>query len=128
MAKIEKPLPNTKTTVEIQGEVEIEEAIKDVEEVQTDQGPVEIAMDEEGGAEVSFDPAVAAPQGGEDHYSNLAEFLGDDVLDDLGSKLTDDYRDYRNSRKDWEDSYREGQIFQDLNIIEEPNLLEAHQA
>jgi len=109
MAKIDKPLPNTKTTVEIPGEVEIEEAIKEnVEEVQTDKGPVEIEMTEEGGAEVSFDPAAASPEGGEDHYANLAEFLGDDILDDLGSKLTDDYRDYRNSRKDWEDSYREG--------------------
>ena len=75
MAKIDKPLPNTKTTVEIPGEVEIEEAIQEnVEEVQTDKRPVEIAMDEEGGAEVSFDPAVASPEGGEDHYSNLAEF------------------------------------------------------
>jgi hypothetical protein len=109
MAKIEKPLPNTKTTVEIPGEVEIEDAIKEnVEEVQTDKGPVEIEMTEEGGAEVSFDPSAASPEGGEDHYANLAEFLGDDILDDLGSKLTDDYRDYRNSRKDWEDSYREG--------------------
>ena len=109
MAKIDKPLPNTKTTVEIPGEVEIEEAIKEnVEEVQTDKGPVEIEMTEEGGAEVSFDPSAASPEGGEDHYANLAEFLGDDILDDLGSKLTDDYRDYRNSRKDWEDSYREG--------------------
>ena len=109
MADIDKSLPNQKTTVTIPGEVEIEEAIQEnVEEVQTDKGPVEIAMDEEGGAEVSFDPAVASPEGGEDHYSNLAEFLGDDILDDLGSKLTDDYRDYRNSRKDWEDSYRDG--------------------
>jgi len=109
MAKIDKPLPNTKTTVEIPGEVEIEEAIKEnVEEVQTDKGPVEIEMTEEGGAEVSFDPSAASPEGGEDHYANLAEFLGDDILDDLGSKLTDDYTDYRNSRKDWEDSYREG--------------------
>jgi len=109
MAKIDKPLPNTKTTVEIPGEVEIEEAIQEnVEEVQTDKGPVEIEMTEEGGAEVSFDPSAASPEGGEDHYANLAEFLGDDILDDLGSKLTDDYTDYRNSRKDWEDSYREG--------------------
>ena len=109
MAKIDKPLPNTKTTVEIPGEVEIEEAIQEkVQQVDTEGKPVEIEMTEEGGAEVSFDPAAASPEGGEDHYANLAEFLGDDILDDLGSKLTDDYRDYRNSRKDWEDSYREG--------------------
>ena len=29
MADIDKPLPNTKTTVELPGEVEIEEAIKE---------------------------------------------------------------------------------------------------
>ena len=109
MAKIDKPLPNTKTTVEIPGEVEIEEAVQEkIQEVDSQGKPVEIEMTEEGGAEVSFDPAAATPEGGEDHYANLAEFLGDDILDDLGSKLTDDYRDYRNSRKDWEDSYREG--------------------
>ena len=57
MATIDKPLPNTKTTVDVPGEVEIEEAIKEkVEEVETKGGPVEIEMTEEGGAEVSFDP------------------------------------------------------------------------
>ena len=45
MAEIDKPLPNTKTTVEVPGEVEIEEAIKEkVEEVETQGGPVEIEM------------------------------------------------------------------------------------
>ena len=39
MADIDKPLPNTKTTVEVPGEVEIEEAIKEkVEEVETQGG------------------------------------------------------------------------------------------
>ena len=48
MADIDKPLPNTKTTVEVPGEVEIEEAIKEkVEEVETQGGPVEIEMTEE---------------------------------------------------------------------------------
>ena len=59
MAEIDKPLPNTKTTVEVPGEVEIQEAIKEnVEQVETKGGPVEIEMTEEGGAEVSFDPKV----------------------------------------------------------------------
>jgi hypothetical protein len=58
---IDKPLPNTKTTVEVPGEVEIQEAVKEnVEEIQEKGGPVEIEMTEEGGAEVSFDPKVAA--------------------------------------------------------------------
>ena len=51
MATIDKPLPNTKTTVEVPGEVEVAEEIKEkVEEVETKGGPVEIEMTEEGGA------------------------------------------------------------------------------
>ena len=109
MADIDKSLPNQKTTVKLPGEEEIEEAIQEnIKEVDAEGQPVEVTMTEEGGAEVSFDPAAAAVEGGEDHAANLAEFLDDSVLDKLGAKLTDDYRDYRNSRKDWEDSYREG--------------------
>ena len=90
MATIDKPLPNTKTTVEVPGEVEIQEAIKEnVEEIQEKGGPVEIEMTEEGGAEVSFDPKVASQEGGQDHYENLAEFLGDEILEPLGSKMVD---------------------------------------
>ena len=76
MATIDKPLPNTKTTVEVPGEVEIQEAIKEnVEEIQEKGGPVEIEMTEEGGAEVSFDPKVASPEGGENHFENLGELI-----------------------------------------------------
>ena len=96
MATIDKSLPNQKTTVELPGEAEIEEAIKEkVEEVQTEGGPVEIEMTEEGGAEVSFDPKVASPSGGQDHFENLAEFLGDGILDELGTKLSDQYTEYK---------------------------------
>ena len=109
MATIDKSLPNQKTTVELPGEAEIEEAVKEkVEEIQTEGGPVEIEMTEEGGAEVSFDPAVASVEGGQDHFENLAEFIGDDTLDELGSKLYDQYTEYKESRGDWEQSYREG--------------------
>ena len=109
MATIDKSLPNQKTTVELPREAEIEEAVKEkVEEVQTEGGPVEIEMTEEGGAEVSFDPAVASVEGGQDHFENLAEFIGDDTLDELGSKLYDQYTEYKESRGDWEQSYREG--------------------
>ena len=109
MATIDKPLPNTKTTVEVPGEVEIQEAIKEnVEEIQEKGGPVEIEMTEEGGAEISFDPKVASEEGGQDHYENLAEFLGDEILEPLGSKLVDQYREYKESRGDWEETYRNG--------------------
>ena len=109
MATIDKPLPNTKTTVDVPNAVEVEEAIQEnVEEIQEKGGPVEIEMTEEGGAEVSFDPKVAAVEGGQDHFENLAEFLGEEILDPLGTKLVEQYNEYKESRGDWEQSYREG--------------------
>ena len=109
MAEIDDALPNTKTTVELPGEAEIiQEQENQIEQIETEGGPVEITMDEDGGAEISFDPKIAAPEGGEDHNANLAEFLEDDVLDPLGSDLYNQYVDYKESRGDWEDSYREG--------------------
>jgi hypothetical protein len=109
MAEIDDALPNTKTTVELPGEAEIiQEQENQIEQVETEGGPVEITMDEDGGAEISFDPKIAAPEGGEDHNANLAEFLEDDVLDPLGNDLYNQYVEYKESRGDWEDSYREG--------------------
>ena len=109
MATIDKALPNTRTELEIPGEQEIEQVVTEAQEIAADQpGPVEIIETEDGGAEISFEPQAAVPEGGEDHFSNLAEFLEDDVLDPLGAKLTADYTDYRNSRKDWEETYRNG--------------------
>ena len=109
MAEIDDALPNTKTTVELPGEAEIiQEQENQIEQVETEGGPVEITMDEDGGAEISFDPKIAAPEGGEDHNANLAEFLEDDILDPLGNDLYNQYVEYKESRGDWEDSYREG--------------------
>jgi hypothetical protein len=109
MAEIDDALPNTKTTVELPGEAEIiQEQENQIEKVETEGGPVEITMDEDGGAEISFDPKIAAPEGGEDHNANLAEFLEDDILDPLGNDLYNQYVEYKESRGDWEDSYREG--------------------
>jgi hypothetical protein len=65
-------------------------------------------MDEDGGAEISFDPSLAAPQGGEDHYANLADFLDESILVDIGSTLEEQYKDYRSSRQDWETTYTNG--------------------
>ena len=109
MAEIDDALPNTKTTVELPSATEIiQEQENQIQQVEGEGGPVEITMDEEGGAEISFDPKVASPEGGEDHNANLAEFLDDDVLDPLGNDLYNQYVEYKESRGDWEDSYREG--------------------
>jgi hypothetical protein len=107
MAEIDKSLPNTKTTIEIPGQAETEQLIQ--EQVEQSQDPsVEINMDEEGGAEISFDPSSAVQMGGEDHYANLAEFLDDDVLVEVGSDLQEKYTDYKSSRQDWEQAYTNG--------------------
>jgi hypothetical protein len=105
MAEIDKSLPNTKTTIEIPGQAEVEQTIQ--EEIPQD-SPVEINMSEDGGAEISFDPSVASIPGGEDHYANLAEFLDESILTDIGSELDEKYNDYRSSRQDWEMAYTNG--------------------
>jgi hypothetical protein len=107
MAEIDKSLPNTKTTIEVPGQTEIDQSIQDQAEQEQDSS-VEINMDEDGGAEISFDPSLAAPQGGEDHYANLADFLDESILVDIGSTLEEQYKDYRSSRQDWETTYTNG--------------------
>ena len=65
-------------------------------------------MDEEGGAEIAFDPRAITEEGGQDHFENLADFLGEQVLEPLGAKMVDQYNEYKESRGDWEDTYRNG--------------------
>ena len=53
MAEIDKSLPNTKTTIEIPGQTEVDQTIQ--EQVEQAQDPsVEINMNEDGGAEISL--------------------------------------------------------------------------
>ena len=110
MSEIDKSLPNSRTEIEIPGEQEIQEGIEqEIQSESQEQGPVEITPTEDGGAEISFDPKAMGPkEGAQDHFANLADFLDDDVLDPVGAKLTSDYLDYRSSRKDWEDTYKNG--------------------
>ena len=106
MADIDKALPNTKTTIDIPGQAEVEQTIQ--ENIQQPQSPVEITPTEDGGAEISFDPQLASMEGGQDHNANLAEFLNDDVLGEVGSDLQEKYTDYKTSRQDWEMTYVKG--------------------
>jgi len=103
MAEIDKPLPNVNVTDEAFVETEVETPIED--NVKTED--VEVTMDEEGGAEVSFDPSTG-PLESTDHFQNLAEVMDDQDLDELGTSLFDKYTEYKESRGDWEQSYREG--------------------
>jgi len=102
MADIEKGLPN-------EPELNVEDVAVDtvVEDIKEEPKEVEVMETADGGAEISFDPNAVEPVSSS-HDQNLAELLDDTILDPLGAKLVDDYKDYRASRKDWEDCYRNG--------------------
>jgi hypothetical protein len=107
---IDKALPNEpRKEFNIPGEEEIQETL--VEEVKAEQespDDVEVQENEDGSVDINLDPNAASPEGGDEHYANLAEFLPDDVLSSLASDLNSRYMDYTSSRKDWEKTYTQG--------------------
>ncbi len=110
MADIDKALPNeVRKEFEIPGEEEIQEQVIEETEAQEESlGPVDIQENEDGSVDINLDPAAASPEGGDEHYANLAEFLPDEVLGRLSSDLSSKYQDYVSSRKDWEKTYTSG--------------------
>ena len=108
MATIDKPLPNINEVNNPENKAVEIETVKSAEVVDTPTGPVEVDMTEDGGAEVSFNPSASEIDPNQDHFANLAETLDDGVLEPLGSKMVDQYTEYRESRADWEDTYRNG--------------------
>jgi len=111
MADVDKAL-NTTTTVEVPKEEEVIAVQEQIKENVENKDNVAVTMDEEGGAEIEFNPSTVNPEGGQDHFENLAEYLEDKVLDPLASDLMDKYKDYKQSRQEWVESYREG-----LNLL-----------
>ena len=106
---IDKPIPNvSETVVEVPKQEELIQERDEIIEKKNQQGNVEVTMDEEGGAEIAFDPRAITEEGGQDHFENLADFLGEQVLEPLGGKMVDQYNEYKESRGDWEDTYRNG--------------------
>ena len=108
--KIDKALPNEpRKELNIPGQEEIQESLEqEIAVEESKKGPVEVQEEEDGSVTVDFDPNAASPEGGDEHYANLAEFLPDNVLGELGSDLTQKYMDYNMSRKDWEKTYTQG--------------------
>jgi len=104
MAEIDDTISNE--VVKDEAFVEQEVAVPN-EELETSD-TAEITMDEEGGAEINFDPNAMSGLETEDHFSNLAEVMDEQYLDELGTTLFDQYTEYKQSRGEWEDSYREG--------------------
>ena len=109
MATIDKTLPNQiRTKVDLPGPEEQTQEIQLPEEAQ--KGPIEMTPTEDGGMEIDFDPAaMAMEQGaGNDINANLADFLEPNVLDPIGSEMTQNYEDFKSSRDDWEQAYIKG--------------------
>ena len=103
---IDKSLPNTVEEIKDEEFKEKEVAIPG-EGIATSETTA-VVMDEEGGAEVSFDPTTVPGRQSDGHFANLAEGMGEGELQSLGSTLYDQYTEYKESRGDWEQSYREG--------------------
>jgi len=102
----DKALPN-----EVRKEINIpsiEDIQVDLEKEPVEKGLVEVQQNEDGSVDVNFDPRLGSPGEDTGHFANLAELLPDDVLDPLGSKMYENYMDYKTSRKDWERTYTQG--------------------
>ena len=93
--RIDKAIPNVDQEVGLPEDQIVVTEEEKLAEVSPD--GAEVIMDEEGGAEVNFDP-MAQPQETQNHFDNLAEQLSDDILGSLGSQLTENYNHYRSSR------------------------------
>ncbi len=106
MAEIDKSLPNVRQTLNIPNPEEV--AVEEQQAQQDVENPVDVQQNEDGSVDINFDPMAMNPGQDMGHYSNLAELLPDDVLDRLGSRLHQDYTDYKTSRKDWERAYVSG--------------------
>jgi len=106
MADIDKSLPNVKQTLKVpspQQQMEIQ-----AEAQASGPSQPEVTKNEDGSAEITFEPGAVNQEGGQDHYANLAALLPDNVLDPLGSELWNNYDEYRRSRRQWADSYTKG--------------------
>ena len=95
---------DTRTTVTIPGPNELQN--DQLQEIPRE--PIEILEDEDGGATINFEPSAMATEGGEQHDANLADFLDDRVQAVLGIELKSLYREFKSSRKEWEDTYTKG--------------------
>ena len=79
---------------DVLGEPDIEIEIEDPERVSIEMGGMELE--------------ILPPDEGEGFYDNIAEEMQEDALQSLGMDLLDDIQRDRDSRKDWENTYKEG--------------------
>jgi len=112
MADIDDALPNNPQSDSqfVEQEVFTKEPDSEIESEPTDE--VEIVETEDGGAEISFEPNAQEGLESLNHFDNLAEIINDNELDSLANELYDKYTEYKESRGDWEETYRNG-----LNLL-----------
>ena len=106
MAEIDKALPNVKEKVVVNPEEDLQIEVLN-QQNQADPG-VDVQENEDGSVEIDFEPGKVARGGGEDHFTNLAELVGDEIIGRLATELYQQYEDYKSSRKDWEQAYTTG--------------------
>ena len=103
MADIDKSLPKVKQTLKVPSQQQQLE-IQAEAQASTPAQP-EVTKNEDGSAEITFEPGAVNQAGGQDHYANLADLLPDNILDTLGSELWNNYDEYRRSRRNEKTSY-----------------------
>jgi hypothetical protein len=105
MAEIDKGLiPNIGSS--LTPEQEIEQVVSETETVSS--SPTEVTENEDGSVDINFDPKAKMDGASLDHGANLAEFIDENDLNLLGTELSQNYEDYKSSRKDWEQAYTQG--------------------
>ena len=82
---------------------------QDTEEVTVAiENPDSVAIEtEDGGMIIDFDPD-SSPIGSESFYSNLAEYMSDADLNEMGADLISQFEADKDSRSEWEESYVKG--------------------
>jgi hypothetical protein len=78
------------------------------EEMPSEGMDIEIIQDEDGGVIVDFDPSMRNRGDEGDFNRNLAEELESSLLGVVGNELMGEFDANKASRKDWEDTYRDG--------------------
>ena len=72
------------------------------------ENPDSVAIEtDDGGMIIDFDPD-SSPMGIEDFNSNLAEFMSDTDLNEMGADLVSQFEADKDSRSEWEESYVKG--------------------
>ena len=103
MAEVEKPIPTISRPLTPEQETEV--MLSETEQMPT--SPTEVTENEDGSVDINFDPTKDL-SGQTEFSANLAEVIDENDLNLLGTELYQNFEDYKNSRRDWEQAYTQG--------------------